>query len=275
MKIGKIETDIYGAKKRLLIRLHLCGVIGELKVIGGAGCFSLLVQKSDSFSVTSVEADGSTIIIRTNAVYNALSGLEDCELCCKPDGKHRIIDGEGHELCGFESLPLFAQGNYTPYFHCGDITAVERFDKKFEQLAVSDIPSDERFMPFVCNANVIQPRVLNKMRGNVEDGVCFIRFRLRCAEAMDVRLLWGCSGKLRYSVDGDDMVGHSSERLLFASHCRELRLTKGEHTIIAAFCNTLSGRGDKGITLRLERTDSDGELPMLVRGENAEYFFNV
>lgn len=275
MKIGKIETDIYGAKKRLLIRLHLCDVIGEMRVIGGAGCFSLLVQKSDSFSVTSVEADGSTLVIRTNAVYNALSGLEDCELCCQFDEKHRVIDGGGHELCKFESLPLFAQGNYTPYFHCGDITAVKRFDKKFEQLTVSDIPPNEQFAPFVCNANVIQPRVLNKMRGNVADGIYFIRFRLRCAETMDVRLLWGCSGKLGYSVDGADMVSYSSERLLFASHCRELRLTKGEHTVTAAFCNTLSGRGDKGITLRLERTGSDGELPMLVRDENAEYFFNV
>lgn len=275
MKVSKIETDIYGAKKRLLIRLRLCGAGGGLRVIGGAGCFSLLVQKSESFSVTSIETDGSTLVIRTDAVYNALSGLEDCELCCHFDEKHRVIDGEGHELCEFDSLPLFAPGNYTPYFHCGYITAVQYFEKKFERLAVSDIPPVEQFAPFVCNANVIQPRVLNKMRGNVADGVCFIRFRLCCAEAMEVRLLWGCSGKLRYSVDGGDMVSHSSERLLFASHCCELRLSKGEHTITAAFCNTLEGRGDKGMTLRLERTDSDGELPMLVRDENAEYFFNV
>ncbi len=276
MIVSKPESAIYGTRKRLLIRLPIGGVCGQLKATGKTGGFRFLVEGADSFPISSVSINGNEICIYTTAVYNAVSGLEQCTLSYQPSDRESVCDDSGSTPEPFENMPLAPLGNYSTYFHCGSITAPIILQKEWDEMTLDDVPESESFHPFICNANVINPRILNHLREYPKDSVVYLRFELDCAEDMDAELLWGCSGQLKCRIDCSPILSHSAEVLTFASLKQRVSLSAGRHTITAAFRNMLNGRGDKGVTLRLLRLDSpNGELPMLVRSSDAQLFLNV
>lgn len=275
MRISNITAEVYGTRKRLKIILSFIDIKGTLGFSGKTAGLILEIDNIPAFSISSVKAIQGALHIYTTAGYNAINGIDGCSLKYQPTINDYIYDTLGTILEELPPFPIYDSCVYSPYCHCGYITEIFPLNKQWEMINTSDIPNDDAFSPFVCNHNIISPRVLNKHRKYDYNSIVYIRFCFETYTDLDIDLLWGCSGKLKVSIDKKQMQNHYSPTLLFASLVQSVHWKKGKHTIDVAFSNTLTNRGDKGVSLKIRSKDPEGELPVLLRDDNANYFFNI